>query len=147
METKKLKLTIRRLQKEDYGEEFLRLLKQQDLKKIPSKKVFEHILKSANTIWVVALNKDNNQFVAMGTLLIEQKLLYGGTLAGYIEDIIVDKRYKQSDIGKDLVEAMVDTAKNMGCYKVGTHMQGAMTKTMEDMDFKKFSNYFYADFE
>lgn len=66
---------------------------------------------SMNSVRLLYLN---NELVATGKLLIEQKLYQP---VGHIEDVVVSGKYRNRGIGKYLVEQLDKLAKNAGCYK------------------------------
>lgn len=68
-----------------------------------------------DNVFVVEHNKN---LIATGTLIIQYKLTRGGCKYGYIEDIVVDNKYRNHGIGKTLVKFLVDYAKGDDCYKV-----------------------------
>ena len=59
-----------------------------------------------------------NKLIATGTLLIEEKLTYGGCKMGHIENILVDETYRGKGYGELLVKELLDKAKIMKCYRV-----------------------------
>jgi len=56
--------------------------------------------------------------VGMITLLIEQKLIHGGKCVGHIEDLVIDKEYRNEHIAKKLLEHVINIATYNNCYKV-----------------------------
>lgn len=59
-----------------------------------------------------------SKLIATGTLLIEEKLTYGGCKMGHIENILVDDKYRGKGYGELLVKELLDKAKIMKCYRV-----------------------------
>ena len=55
---------------------------------------------------------------ALGTLVVDEKLIHGHCRAGRIEEVIVDKNHRGLGLGKSMVKFLVRQAKKMGCYKV-----------------------------
>lgn len=43
---------------------------------------------------------------------------YGGSWAGYIENVVIDADYQGFGFGRQIVQAIVNDAKYLGCYKV-----------------------------
>jgi len=68
----------------------------------------------------VCMYNYNNKVIPIGiiTLLIEQKLIHGGAKIGHIEDLVVEKNFRNLKIGKKLLNHCIDYAKNKECYKV-----------------------------
>ena len=52
------------------------------------------------------------------TLLVERKLIRGGSLVGHIEDVVVHPSYQGHRLGHRLIEHICSQAKLEGCYKV-----------------------------
>ena len=66
---------------------------------------------------VFVMEKDRI-IIASGTLIIEKKLIHGGSKLGHIEDIVVDKTTRGMGLGKKLISFLIDYAKKKNCYKV-----------------------------
>ena len=47
----------------------------------------------------------------------EQKFIHKGGLVGHIEDVVVSKGFERKEIGRKIVESLLDVAKDRGCYK------------------------------
>lgn len=58
------------------------------------------------------------EVAAVGTIIIEQKLIHGGATLGHIEDIAVNSKYQGLKLGKCLIENLTQYARDSGCYKV-----------------------------
>ncbi|MEX0717769.1 MAG: GNAT family N-acetyltransferase [Planctomycetaceae bacterium] len=56
--------------------------------------------------------------VGTAMLIVERKLIHGGSRAGRIEDVVVDRRYRRRGIGRMLIERLCLIAAEIGCYKV-----------------------------
>jgi len=65
----------------------------------------------------IAITPDN-EIIGTMTLLIEQKLLRGWAKAGHIEDVVTREGCEWNGIGKALITAAIEEAKNCGCYKI-----------------------------
>lgn len=77
------------------------------------------------SLWVDFENNKSNhgfvflveeQIVAYGAIIIETKIR-GGKL-GHIEDIVVNKNFRGSGFGKNVIEYLLDFAERKKCYKV-----------------------------
>lgn len=62
--------------------------------------------------------KYNNKAIGLITLIIESKLIHSGGRVGHIEDLAVDKEYRNISIGKTLIEYCIDISRANACYKV-----------------------------
>ena len=59
-----------------------------------------------------------DKIVGVASILMEEKMLKGGSSVGHIEDVVVDKTERSLGIGKALISRCVEAAKDFGCYKV-----------------------------
>jgi len=66
---------------------------------------------------LVAVEPDG-RVVGATTLLVEQKFIHSGGIAGHIEDVAVRKGCEGRGIGGSVVKAAVKMASELGCYKV-----------------------------
>lgn len=66
-------------------------------------------------LWVAVRE---GRVVGTATLVVEQKLIHGGSRAGRIEDVVVDSRSRRQGIGRELIERLSALAAELGCYKV-----------------------------
>lgn len=66
--------------------------------------------------------KDENvasfRIVGCATLLIERKLLRGGSTAAHIEDVVIAPSHQGQKLGKLLIDACVQLASRLECYKI-----------------------------
>jgi glucosamine-phosphate N-acetyltransferase len=60
----------------------------------------------------------DNKIVGMITLLHEQKLIHNGLKIVHIEDLVVDKEYKNRGIGRDLINYCLDKISKEEYYKI-----------------------------
>lgn len=56
--------------------------------------------------------------LATATLLLERKIARGCGLCGHVEDVVVDATARGRGVGRLLVAALVERARQAGCYKV-----------------------------
>lgn len=107
----------------------IRKLKQNDLTGvIELLKSNSHGSFSKNQIssaWIKYISQDFNhsviaicksKIIGHGSIVISKRLR-GGNL-GVIEDIIVHSNYRKKNVGKSIVNFLIDVAKVNGCYKV-----------------------------
>lgn len=99
------------------------------------------------------LNKINNQnahiFVAISgdeiigtaTILIEQKFIRLGAKVGHIEDVSVNERFKNRNIGSEIVKKCIDYAKIQNCYKIILDCSDEVVYFYERLGFKKSDNH------
>ncbi|TNJ27236.1 Glucose 6-phosphate N-acetyltransferase [Giardia muris] len=67
---------------------------------------------------VAVIENPAGRLIGTATLLVEPKLLHGGSFVGHIEDVVVDQQYRGIGLGKLLVTHLVLKAHHAGCYKV-----------------------------
>lgn len=65
----------------------------------------------------VFVAESDGRVVGSLTLLIEEKFIHGGGLAGHIEDVAVDGGARGRGAGRMLVERALREAEACGCYK------------------------------
>lgn len=65
----------------------------------------------------VFVAESGGRVVGSLTLLVEEKLIHGGGLAGHIEDVAVDRGAQGRGAGRMLVERALREAQMRGCYK------------------------------
>lgn len=56
--------------------------------------------------------------VGSGTVIFEPKFIHGGKYVGRIEDIVVHKKFRGSWVSRNIVDYLVNLAKENDCYKV-----------------------------
>lgn len=113
---------LRPLASSDYARGHLTVLA--DLTKTPDigeqawTERFQLIKKSNGTYYIlVAVDKETDQLVATGSLLLEHKFLRGAGKCGHIEDIAVSKQAQGKKVGYFIVTALTELAERVGCYK------------------------------
>ncbi len=112
---------IRYLEKEDYYKNYLQLLSQ--LTKIDCKisyklflNTFQNILDTkCKNIYVM---EDKNKIIATGSLIIEYKFIHNCKNVAHIEDIVVDNDYRGQNLGRKMIQYLIDDAKVKSCYKI-----------------------------
>lgn len=92
----------------------------QQLTKCPtiSDSQLREFLSSLNDSHRIYVMLDKNEPIGLGTLLIERKLIRGISKVGHIEDIVISKNYRNQGLGKKMIDFLVQSAKEDGCYKV-----------------------------
>jgi glucosamine-phosphate N-acetyltransferase len=104
---------FRNIVKNDYNE-YIQLI-HTDISKEKYDIFIDNVLGDYHQIIVLELE---SKLIATGTLLIEEKLTYGGCKMGHIENILVDEAYRGKGYGELLVKELLDKAKIMKCYRV-----------------------------
>ncbi|EFJ49388.1 hypothetical protein VOLCADRAFT_47170, partial [Volvox carteri f. nagariensis] len=55
--------------------------------------------------------------IATAAMIVEIKFIHNCGKVGHIEDVVVDPAYRGKKLGLKLISALVDTAREAGCYK------------------------------
>jgi glucosamine-phosphate N-acetyltransferase len=93
------------------------------------------IMKKRSTITYVGIVK--RVVVATASLMIDQKFIHGGSLAGYIEDVAVNKNYQGRGFGTKIMRHLIRYAKELGCYKIMLCCKESIEPFYEKLGFKK----------
>jgi glucosamine-phosphate N-acetyltransferase len=111
---------IRNLEINDYDKNINNLLKQLCSKNEIDKSNFIAYIKKLdlNENKFTYVIEKNNKIIAIGTLLIEEKLIHSFGKVGHIEDIIVDIEYREQKLGSEIINFLKNKAKEIGCYKI-----------------------------
>jgi glucosamine-phosphate N-acetyltransferase len=135
-------ITIRKIQESDIDNGFLESLdslrKASDLDKEKAKEILKKI--TANPAHVIFVALKENRVIGATTLLIEQKFIHGGGLVGHIEDVVVAKEQQGLGIGGKIMLAVLEYAKNQGCYKTILDCDDHVKPFYEKLGFKRHSN-------
>ena len=107
---------IRKLNVSDY-EKYLNLINQfrstiftlEEYKETLSK------IEKNSTIWVI---DDNNELIGTTTIIYEYKFIRNIVKLAHIEDVCIDKNYRNKGIGKLLINFVVNEANKENCYKI-----------------------------
>ena len=135
-------IIIREIQESDLEKGFLECLdnlkKASDLEEDKAKNILKNILDDSNHIIHVA-ELDGN-IVGSATLLIEQKFIHKGGLVGHIEDVVVKEGFERKQIGRLIVESLLEESKKRGCYKTILDCKDDVKGFYEKIGFKHESN-------
>jgi len=103
-----------------------------------SKEYFEHFVNNVLNLkhQIIVIEMDN-QIIGSGTLLIEEKLTYGGCKMGHIENILIDEKYRNLKLGSILVNKLVELAKQNKCYRIDLSCEEQIVDFYEKLGFHK----------
>ncbi len=113
-------MSIRSLKKSDNKKHFCNLLSQLTYTGNISEEQFlekYYRIKSNQNYYICVIEIDKN-IIAAGTLFIEDKFIHDCGTVGHIEDIIVDKDQRGKNFGKNIINHLIDKARECGCYKI-----------------------------
>jgi glucosamine-phosphate N-acetyltransferase len=109
---------FRKLEESDYHKNYLQLLTQLTQVGNITPKEFSNIFgKIQSQIWVFEDNV-TNKIVASASIFLEQKFIHDGGIVAHLEDVVVDQYYRGAQLGKKLIDNVVEIAKNSGAYKI-----------------------------
>ena len=133
---------IRQLEEEDLFNGFLNSLdslrKTSYIEPNKARQIFNKIHSNSDHIILVAAL--NNKVVGSTTLLIELKFIHSGGKVCHIEDVVVNKEEQGKKIGKKLILASLEYAKNANCYKTILNCQDSVKPFYEKIGFKRHSS-------
>lgn len=86
---------------------------------------------------IIVLCEKDNQVVGTGSLLIEPKLTYNISYLGHIENIFVDEKYRNKGIGKQIVEYLVNYAREKLCYRIDLACEDKLINFYNELGFNK----------
>jgi len=102
----------------DKRREVFSLLAQLTSAPLISEKSYNNIINKLDDNHNIFVYVLDNKIVGMITLLHEQKLIYNGSKIVHIEDLVVDKEYKNRGIGRDLINYCLDKISKEEYYKI-----------------------------
>lgn len=134
---------IRELERKDIGNGFLTTLDTlrqttSNIKKDKALEIFENINSNQNHIILVA--QIDGKIIGAATLIIEPKFIHNGSLAGHIEDVVVQEKFQGQGIGEKLTSHLLEIAKKRGCYKTVLNCTDELKPFYEKLGFKQNSN-------
>lgn len=119
-------IVIREMQPKRDREGFFRVLSQLSAAPVMPSEEFDLVHTSRlNCKTLVAFDNHSEKIVGTGSIIIEVKFSHYDEsrketfgLVGHVEDIVVDAQCRGLGIGNRIVQALVDHARSMGCYKI-----------------------------
>jgi glucosamine-phosphate N-acetyltransferase len=86
---------------------------------------------------IIVLYEKDNEVIGTGSLLIEPKLTYNISYLGHIENIFVDEKYRNKGIGKQIVEYLVNYAREKLCYRIDLACEDKLINFYRGLGFNK----------
>ena len=137
---------IRDLRIDDYNNNYLDLLNQlyslSDISKEFYVKQLENIKTRTNYYIRIIEEKSTGKIVATGSIYIEFKFAYNLGKVAYIDDIIVDKDYRNKGLGKMLLAHLKRLAYANGAVYINVLVSEEYSKFFESMGFSKDKNHY-----
>ncbi|CAL5334529.1 unnamed protein product [Camellia sinensis] len=114
---------VRKLEISDKSKGFIELLQQLTVCDSVSEKQFEERFRELSSYGddhLICVIEDNRsgKIVATGSVFTEKKFIRNCGKVGHIEDVVVDSSARGMQLGKKIVEVLIDHARSTGCYKV-----------------------------
>lgn len=103
--------------------------------------VFKNIVNSLPENQEIYVCKYNNVPAGLITLIIESKLIHSGGRIGHIEDLAVNKDYRNMNIGKTLINHCIIKCRSNNCYKVILNCSNNLEKYYERNNFTNTGNF------
>ncbi len=100
-----------------------------------SEEDFKNVITNKCTNMFIYVIEENNELIATGTLIIEQKFIFNCAKLAHIEDICVKKEFRRKGYGKIIVNKLIEEAKKLNCYKI------TLTCSEYNSDFYKVSGF------
>ena len=76
-----------------------------------------------------------NVIIGSGTLLIEEKMTYGGCKMGHIENILISENMRGKNLGTLLMNELIKIADKKKCYRVDLVCEKQLYKFYENCGF------------
>ncbi len=112
----------RYLELNDYNKDYCNLLEQltviNNITYDMFNKQFINIANNENHYIIVIEDLQKKKIIGSGTLLIENKFIHDCKNVGHIEDIVINKQYRNNKLGGKLIKILVNIATKNNCYKV-----------------------------
>ena len=100
------------------------------------------IASNPNHVVMVAVEggEEGGRIAGASTLLVEPKLIHGGSRVGHIEDVSVLGRAQGRGVGAALVGACLEEAERRGCYKTILDCADSVRPFYEKMGFARHAS-------
>ena len=118
-----MKYCIRKLNKHDFDRGILETLQQLSYfhkQNIKHDQFIDFInFMPVNTHIYVIVDRYTHKVIASSTIIFEEKIIHNMGVVCHIEDLVVHEHYRNSKIGKMLLNFIIDKAKeDKKCYKI-----------------------------
>ena len=110
-----------------------------------AEEVLEIINAQGSRVFVAV--SDDGQIIGSLTLMLEQKFLREGKLAGHIEDVVARKGYEGMGVASALMKRAIEIAKESRCYKLILDCHDELMPFYQKFGFQKNDNCMKIYFE
>ncbi len=100
-----------------------------------SDKLFSDFLNDLNENHQVFGVFEKNELIGAATVLFERKMLRDGSIVMHVEDVVVQKSKRGKNVGKQLIQFLIDLAKRRNCYKIILNCDETVKKFYEKCGF------------
>ena len=108
-------MIIREFKKEDINNGFIETLSEYwPITKITEESL-NRVLNNDNYIFVV---EEDDKIVGSIILHLQYKFIHDGGIVGYIDELIMRKKYRNKLMGLKLFKQVIEKAEELGCYKI-----------------------------
>ena len=108
-------MNIRKLISSDYYKDYIQLIETNNNISYNQFNDFLNHLYNNHSIYVVEIN---NKIIASITIIIEAKLIHHLSFVCHIEDLVIDKDYRNMGLARKLLNFAKDISKKNNCYKI-----------------------------
>lgn len=108
-------MIIRKLKVDDISNGLLELLKEVWFIEEITIETFNKFISNNNHMFIV---EDNHEIIGSATLHLQQKFIRNGSIAGFIEDVVIKETHRGKNIGSQLIQHLISEGENLGCYKI-----------------------------
>src|SRR5579871_2866399 len=113
------KFTISLINKNDDIKQIVNVLKQLTSCSNITQNNFVNYLNNLSNNEYIYLAKIGDQIIAHSKLIIDHKLTHGIKNVGHIEDIVIDKEYRNVGFGKEIINYLINKCVyDHNCYKI-----------------------------
>lgn len=86
---------------------------------------------------IMVLEDEEDKIIGTGTILIEEKLTYGGCKMGHIENILINENYRKRGYGEHIVKKLLELCKHKKCYRVDLNCSSELENFYKKNGFNK----------
>ena len=104
---------------------------------ISEKEYASFFLNLENNVHIYVMQTDEEELVGMGTIVVEKKLIHGGSKVAHIEDVVIDKKYRGFGYGKILLDNLISKSKKFDCYKIKLNCKKENVEFYEKTGFRQ----------